>query len=288
MAANPKDKAIEQSDINTFLDGCSDFSFEMEALNRLSSFPGKTQRNGTYTDPITKKIREFDIRLSIDSVALGSPPYPDQLHYHFAIECKNFRPDSPLLVHCVKRAVDEAYFNILVNQERLPGYAPQEFGVGSCPVYPRYCPLYPCGEFVGTKSDKVQKHSSGKLLGGDSDAFDKINQAVCSADALIAEITQKGALGRYHVALVVPILVIPDERLWSVSYDDDGSKIKPPMQITDVTYYIARKCSCDYVRGEHLLSHLHITTISHLPEVVKKYLQFGKNGLEGIQFKNFW
>ena len=57
--------SITQSDIAEYLNGYSDFSFEIKVLKKFTNLGYECEHGGTYEDPVTGKSREFDIRALI-------------------------------------------------------------------------------------------------------------------------------------------------------------------------------------------------------------------------------
>ena len=62
-----KNSPITAQDLADFVTTNSDFGFEMDVLARLRSEGFSCHHAGTYRDPVTDKIRQFDIRASLDS-----------------------------------------------------------------------------------------------------------------------------------------------------------------------------------------------------------------------------
>ena len=105
-----KDDPITEKDLADFVANDSDFAFEMRVLAELRSLKFDCRHSGTYQDPITDKIRQFDIRAVIDQS-------PSTLA--LAVECKNLRPNFPLLLNAVPRTAPEAFHDLLVYRVRL-------------------------------------------------------------------------------------------------------------------------------------------------------------------------
>ena len=64
--AKLKDDPITAKDLADFATTSSDFGFEMQVLARLRAEGFSCSHSGTYRDPVTDKIRQFDVRASID------------------------------------------------------------------------------------------------------------------------------------------------------------------------------------------------------------------------------
>jgi len=74
--------------------------------------------------------------------------------------------------------------------------------------------------------------------------------------------------------MVIPFVVVPNERLWVVLYDEDGKRVSDPE--------LSNRCSCfidkDYEMGTKIagtrmwLSHVEIVTLDGMRSFVKRYL----------------
>src|SRR6185369_17225571 len=85
-----------------------------------------------------------------------------------AIECKNLRPNYPLIVHRVRRGRFDAFTDVV----RSTGIS--TFSFLNRPFAARVtlkdrASLYPAGEFVGKSTDQVGRRTDGELATGDQD-----------------------------------------------------------------------------------------------------------------------
>src|ERR1700679_3993319 len=81
------------------------FALEMQVLAQLRKLGFDCSHSGTYQDPVTSKIRQFDIRaLKRDGAFMLA----------LAVECKNLRTNHPLLLSAVPRVRAEAFHNVAV------------------------------------------------------------------------------------------------------------------------------------------------------------------------------
>ena len=101
MAPRLRTEAVVEQDLQEYLNGYSDFSFEIRALKMLRDHRIDCEHGGYYEDPVTGKPRQFDIRARVKNAA-------DKRVLRMAVECKNLRENFPLLVSCVPRQADEA------------------------------------------------------------------------------------------------------------------------------------------------------------------------------------
>jgi hypothetical protein len=110
-----KSTPITQKDLDEFIASGSDFAFEMTVLSLLRKMGFNTSHSGTYQDPVTQKIRQFDLRAS---------KVQGDFRLTLAVECKNLRTNFPLLISAVPRTVDEAFHEVI--RYRVPALAGRE------------------------------------------------------------------------------------------------------------------------------------------------------------------
>src|SRR5260221_9507876 len=137
--SNPKSTLapITEAELEKFVKDESDFGFEMSVLSILRKLEFTCWHSGTYEDPVTQKIREFDIRAEKKSIG----------KLFLAVECKNIRTN--LLVSAVPRTRREAFHNII---KIRPGGVfifreAQHIGPPDS--------LYQVGDLVGKRTDQV-------------------------------------------------------------------------------------------------------------------------------------
>jgi hypothetical protein len=266
--AKPNTTPIDEEDLKAFVASESDFAFEMGVLSLLRKINCTCSHAGTYVDPVTGKIRQYDLR---------AEKIEGNFKLALAVECKNLRPNFPLLISAVPRTTDEAFHDIVVL--RL-GTILAEREVRHVD---RGQSIYRPGDMVGKQTDQVGRRTvqAGKqqiseLFSDDNAAFDKANQAINSSKDIF--ITSASHSARPLVRVVVPVLVVPSGMLWQVDYDGDGNIKKYPYRVNEATYFIDHAWKA-YVGSNDLnyrISHLHIVTQSHLEDAVKDWV--GPNG----------
>src|SRR5689334_4191337 len=106
-----RDDSIEEADLRAYLQGYSDFSFELRTLHMLRGLGLSCEHGGLYKDPVTGKTREFDIRAAATAA---------QYRVRMAIECKNLRANFPMMISCVPRHQDESYHEVAVLRDKHP------------------------------------------------------------------------------------------------------------------------------------------------------------------------
>lgn len=256
---------VGAADIKEYLEGVSDFAFEMEVLSELERLGFTCEHGGTYTDPVTGKARQFDIRARKSQ---------GRACLVLCAECKNIRDFYPLVVHRVPRRPEEA-FHTVIQFEPIPGSPYPYVGVRAISQQEA---LYPQGALVGKRIDQVGRAQgktnqagraqgqSGEIVSSDRDVFEKVAQAIASAHDISRSLARERTRADY---VVLPVTVIPDGRLWVADYEPGGSRIGDPRQEPGAQLFVGQSWSLEPVYGEFKLSHLEIATFSHLATLVE-------------------
>jgi hypothetical protein len=273
MARNILAKEILEDDVEKFLDENSDFAFEMRVLKHLNDANFICEHGGPYKDPVTKKIRQFDIRAR--RRMSGTFHSGRSFVFRLAVECKNLRNCSPLLISCVPRSGDEAYHHILANLNltgpRLSSTKAQRL-VASCALeLSSRASAYTRGNLVGKNCAQVAKSGTGNndfLSADDSAAYEKWSQALQSAAGLVkqaaAERVDGAAPDQFNA--ILPIVVVPDDCLWAVQYDEQGNRVGKARRVKHLSYYCARTFKFSSEERPFVISHFYIMTFTGLSE----------------------
>jgi hypothetical protein len=269
--ARVRDISVGSADLKEYLNGYSDFSFELQTLKTLRAMALDCEHGGLYQDPVTKKSREFDIR----AVARA-----DGRVVHLAIECKNISASFPLLVSCVPRHDSESYHEVGVirDQDKNTHYSvPAMFsrariahleGDNSC-----YKPLAPVGKSLAQVGRSTDKEAS--IVASDSEVFDKWSQCLASADDLVRRSYWEPIVGKNSrlLTMVLPIVVVPNDRLWAVEYDNAGSINSDPKQVEHCSFFVDKEYAMGSVaEPAYKISHLEILTSNGLMHFVEQNL----------------
>jgi hypothetical protein len=249
---------ITQSDLQRFVENDSDFAFEMQVLAQLRTLGFHSEHSGTYRDPVTDKVRQFDIRAWKDH---GTSTLV------LAVECKNLHQSRPLLISAVPRTPVEAFHDRILLQGGPVARASSIRHVDGTDS------AYKPGEMVGKKTDQVGKDDSGELVSDDQATFDKLNQALNSCQGLVQRFFDKPSVPLLRV--IVPVLAVPSGVLWQVDYSPDGTLQAPPRQVPQATLFVNHGWSVD--RGAwapltYHLSHIEFVTVDALPSVTDTWL----------------
>jgi hypothetical protein len=194
---------ITETDLVEYLNGYSDFSFELKVLSKFIALGFTCEHGGTYEDPITNKSREFDIRARYDK---------DSMRLCLSVECKNLRNNFPLITHCLQRRRNESYNEIICTFDPKKS-SDESFVVDALTEFSRSVRLpsgntiYQKGDFVAKSGDQVGRKPDKTITSTDGDTFDKISQAINSAYDLVYEAQHIKITSNSYFSLIFPVLV---------------------------------------------------------------------------------
>lgn len=263
MSRNSESERIVTADtIKDYLDSKSDFSLEMKVLSHVNSLDFDTEHGGTYSDPVTDKSRQFDVRCSKD-VTSNSIGREETKLFKLSVECKAISPEFPLVIQRVPRSSQESYHEIILSRKPEAGslnFTGQAWSIRSYAS----SPIYPTGSFVGKACTQIG-YKKDKLVSDDREVYEKWAQAIASAYDLITECIQDRDRLQLKTlyAVVIPVLVIPDNCLWHVDYNELGNRVAEPEHIDEIDFYIGKnywKMGLQF--DEYTVSHLKILTLS--------------------------
>lgn len=220
------------------------------------------RHSGTYIDPHTNRPREFDLQVHLP----GGDEQEDRIL--LAIECKNLSEYAPIVVSRSVRSTDEAYYKIIAlisdDADSLEPGASRFRPWMSLDIPAKTSP-FPLGEYTGKSIDQVQRKGDGKLVSNAAEIYDRWSQAVNSAASMIPDLQGTENYQIEFIALV-PILVVPDDRLFVADFDDKGAQQGTVKEARSVDYFI------DYTPGAgprgFQMSHLRIVTESALDTLI--------------------
>ncbi len=272
-----KPNAINISDLIEYLDSCSDFSFELSVLKMLRENGLECEHGGLYEDPATGKSREFDIR-AIKTVS--------DRRVRLAIECKNIRRNFPILISCIPRQSEESYHQIaIVSEPKSDDY----LGVPLIHKSRAYTlsirgehAIYKENEPVGKSTAQVGRALDGSITANDGELYDKWSQAISSLADLASRLYWDGDKDDTEETIrstIIPVIVVPNDRLWQVVYDSDGNNIQEPT-LTDHCSCFIDKCftiGSKLASTNFFVSHIEIMTFDGLQNFVGNYMSIESN-----------
>jgi hypothetical protein len=257
---------ISIKDINNYLEESSDFLFELEILKLLKDMDFETSHGGAYTDPIEGKIREYDIRAKKELFGCS---------ISLAIECKNIKSFYPLLLQRTPCTKDESGINFIINRHPNP----------SLTVFDHdYIPKI--NEFVGTSATQIGRldDKSNSLKFSDSEIYTKWTQAINSCFDLVKNSFDEYYKSSNKLFIILPILVIPNERLWVVDFNTEKLQKSDPIKAEYSCLYIGQSLGFKSDPQKYIISelnftanHLHICTKKGLSDFIDRIHQFVKD-----------
>ena len=270
--AKLKIEATTQPDLIDYLNGYSDFSFELTVLKMLREHEVDCDHGGHYVDPVTNKSREFDIRATKTI---------KNYRVRMSVECKNIRENFPILVSCVPRHKDESYHQVALVSERkrdsnmlIPAFGHQ-FRAKVLDIRGAHS-LYSAGDPVGKSTVQVGRAMDGSISANDSELYEKWGQCLSSLHGMVKAIYWDGdeddPLDAY-LSAAFPFVVVPNGRLWVASYDLNGKRVADPKQVNRCSCFIGK----DYKMGTELastrlwISHMEIVTLDGLRSFVESH-----------------
>ena len=247
--------ALREPELEDFLRSRSDFAFEMRALAALRLLGFQCQHAATYLDPLTEKIRAFDIRAHRRS---------DFSVLSLAVECKQLSDVAPLLLHRTPREASESHHSVLVRLVDSTGSSPYTRSVSPSETYPPHLP-------VARQPDQPTMRDDGSWSSSDAATYERWMQAVNGARDLV-EASATMNLGSRSVFAALPMLIVPDGTLWIVDYDKNGARTGKPLRVDATSLYLGHEWTSVATGGtlKHALSHLEVCTISGLPHRVQE------------------
>ena len=263
---------VDSDAVDNFV-ALSDFAFELEVFNSIRALKIPCKHCGLYSDPVTDISREYDFLVEVGETNI----------LHLAVECKNIREEHPLVVQCVSRSSEESVHQLILNQGTPVGVGGTRSSVFSVSPSELYAAGKPVGKSFGQVGEKNKDTSN------DPKFFDKYHQALQRTFELTDNCRKKGDLDsvkRKH--FVLPIVVVPNDRLWQVVYTDDGRR-GPSEKVKHISYKINKTWESGHVDTHNVAFTNFIRyTISHMEFVEIGYLKyfFGHYLGDTFQYEN--
>ena len=268
-----QNEAIRKEDLLEYIESYSDFSFELSVLKMLRDNDINCEHGGLYEDPVTGKSREFDIRATKTI---------SQYRIRLAIECKNIKENFPVLVSCIPRHAKESYHQIAIvgesKSDNTYNFVPLYKSRAQIINLENQYSIYKCGEPIGKSTAQIGRGLDKKITANDGELYDKWSQSLSSSTDLVSTMYWDGDENDdfdLYFSTVIPIVVIPNGRLWQTVYDESGNRTQYPRP--------SDRCSCfvdkDYSMGTEMaktrmwISHIEIMTFNGLRSFLNSYIK---------------
>lgn len=272
MASKLSDKPITKADLEEFIKTQDDFALELYVYSLARKLGFTATHAGSYSDRITGKTRQFDVRASLSC--------GDDVNVYLAIECKSLRSSFPLLISQIPRIPSESFQDVMqaegvriVGQTRTTVMGPRVVRLDGT------ASIYSANQYVGKALVQVGYNDAGRFTANDHEVFDKWGQAIASVNGLIREAANLQVRSQApQRSIALPVLVVPDGTLWIANYSEDGSLQDGPTETDEVQFFIGD--SQTYVPNPDFrftVSHLHVVTKSGLKNLLESFLDGGAN-----------
>jgi hypothetical protein len=218
---------------------------------------------GHYTDSVTGKSRQYDIRTSV-KVGLN--------HLRMSVECKQLTQAHPLVISRVPRDNPDSHHYLIVSKPRdvaaeyedRPHFHVARSAYGASP--------YTGGTHVGKSCFQLglAKTHPHEFVVGDSEVYEKWAQALASAEDLVwnsihdHDHFSRGEKSKHSRSVVLPLLVVPNETLWVQDYDNDGTQMGTPKQVEHCEFSLWKMIEQKSPWLRFIFTHLHIFTLDGL------------------------
>jgi hypothetical protein len=117
---------------------------------------------------------------------------------------------------------------------------------------------YQKGEMVGKSLAQVGRTPSQDITATDADVYEKWAQALGSAN----EQASSGSGGALGFSMLLPIVVIPNDRLWFVDFDASGNRVTLPTMADRISYFVSEQYQRRFRGNEYpyAVTHLEFVT----------------------------
>lgn len=265
--------SITTTDIRNVITKEDDFGHEMRVGHVIANHPMiKVQHGGTYTDSVTQKPRQFDYRCWIrkENACLA-----------LAVECKNLGSSLPLVVCGRRRPEDEAFHDLIESRQgTFKRHSATFAGLSSVTRRVNHDNAYYASKnFVGKSLVRIQTDKKPMVRSSDSDVYDKWAQALSSAVELATSACESAkifSVSHFYTA-VVPIVVVPDDLLWKVIYEENGNVSLEPAQVNECELFVGRSIEVSGPKGkpwfqQFTFSHVHFLTLTGFSSYLSKMI----------------
>ena len=248
----------------------SDLDFELQIHEQLKAGGCQSNHGGRYLDPITGKLREYDILAKPPTNTLnGRTASASFRHIEMSIECKNVDADFPLIVGVREFEYEQIRTMRLVRDHRqeVTGYQ------DSIPIAKMHGIVSAFGQefiqYIGVETIQISVKGKPPDRGA---LYDKWSQAVSHAAVRYAGLIEEIATGSTNGTFEIwcpAILVVPDNRLLIAAR---GAEEPPLRQVDGVTVKVGHEFTTPMLTGENVcISNYFIFTCSGLAKFIQLF-----------------
>lgn len=267
--------SISSADLQAIVVAEDDFGFEMRVGGVMRKLPGlEVRHSGTYSDPVEYKLRQFDYVCSLTK---------GYRRLALPVECKNVNPDYPVVICGTERRPEEAIHDLLasVGSGHVVESPRQRWiGPGSQTCRAASSRFYTVGDFVGKSVLRIVPEKNGKkkpTAGKDADIYDRWAQAVACGVNVVRDSCRLAGRESILLSAILPVVVVADNSLWKVRYDEFG-KPSTVEKIQTCAFYIGHKFEVGHSPAPHVFtfSHFHFFTLTGFSQFLSE-MALGKD-----------
>lgn len=272
------DTTPKSDQITKLLSSSDSFGHELKIGALLKDLPNASVKHGgTYTDPSEQKPRQFDYRVLLED---------GNREIRMAIECKSFSKNSPIVISGILRPDSEANHSIIVTRLDIDKLDRKFTSHYDTHAFSGQSSYYQSRFFTGKcihKIKPIKSQSTPFELTGDGDIYTTLNQSIASCYDLCQNGT--GYIHELHPfelhTAIIPIVVIPDDCLWTLAYNEAGEIISDASSTNYCEYFVGKniKLRPNMAGGATAvltITHLHIYTLSGFREFVSQLKRGGE------------
>jgi hypothetical protein len=253
---------VEANEIKAAISGADDFGHEMRVRNLLEVTPAISfEHGGTYKDQVTGKPRQFDFRCSLRK---------GNSLLSLAVECKNLSVEAPLVISGTRRRKEEAFHDLI--ESRTGHFKTETLVFDGLTSTTRRCQgeesFYAPKKFVGKSLLRLRQSKTVPVAVPDADIYDRWSQALASAIDLTRKACDlsKEFQAPHIFSAILPIVVVANDALWAVIYDDKGEMVDKPKSVESCELYVGRAMRLNEepkaFSHQFTFSHVHFFTLS--------------------------
>ena len=181
-----------------------------------------------------------------------------------AVECKELSPQCPLVFGRVPRDMTEAGHQLVVSAEKDLDTSGMPNGI----AFQRHAlvvnqladeSMYAAGDLVA----KGYMQVSGNSRNGPDELYSRLSQAIASASDHVDEAHEDYRRTESPVCMtfILPLVVVPDGRLWAIDHDENGNRVNGPVPVEAVEYAIHKTIPGHLLNGSpYKVTHLEVVT----------------------------
>jgi hypothetical protein len=186
------------------------------------------------------------------------------------VECKNLSVEAPLVMSGTWRRREEAFHDLI--ESRTGHFKTESLVFDGLTSTTRRSEgeesFYAPKKFVGKSLLRLKQSKNVLVAVADADIYDRWSQALASAIDLTrkaCDLSKEFQLPHVFSA-VLPVVIVANDALWAVIYDDNGDVLDQPNPVNSCELYVGRSMRLNdepkAFGHQFTFSHVHFFTLS--------------------------